>query len=119
MSNNNWNYDGKNLSNGSKSYTANSGVFNGAFPDSVKNLGGIPDGKWQASNCGIRTGEIYRCDLNPIGNTDSKGRTNLQVHERSSNSFKVWSNTDSRGCIATDGAKNVKNGDIINVRKNK
>jgi hypothetical protein len=67
----------------------------------------------------LRTGEKYRCDLNPIGNTDSKGRTNLQVHERSKNFVKVWTNTDSKGCIATDGARNVKNGDIINVNKKK
>lgn len=115
----NWNFDGNNFSNDSQSHKAISGMFNGAFSDNVKNLGSIPNGKWEASNCGVRTGGIYRCDLNPIGNTDSKGRTNLQVHERSNNPVKALTNTDSKGCIATDGARNVKNGDIINVNKKK
>ena len=113
----NWNFDGKNFSNGKTSSPANSGLFNGAFPDSWKNAGPIPDGKYKADNCRIGTGDLYRCDLKPMQGTNSLGRTNLQVHERSTSDFKKSFNLDSKGCIATDAARNVKNGDIVTVKK--
>jgi hypothetical protein len=123
-----WKFDGKTLTNGKHSFSAHSGNFSGIFNENIKNLGPIPDGRWEASNCGIRTSDIYRCDLSPIGNTDPKGRTNLQIHDRSNQSVHIpftdtewkWKsdlNMDSMGCIATNGAPFVKNGDIINVQK--
>ena len=122
MSNNpnTWVYDktkGTFTGNNGSSYPANSGVPLLNSNESTRNFGSTPSGTYTAEKCRIGTGEIKRCDLKPSSDTDVKGRTNLQVHEKSTNMFKNVLNLDSRGCIATDGAKEVKSGDTIIVKK--
>ena len=99
---------------------ANSGMPGSGLFDSsgIKNFGQTPKGTYTAENCRSgksSTGGIPRCDLKPTKDTDVKGRTHLQIHGKSTNAVKSATNTDSRGCIATKAAKDVKNGDKIVV----
>ena len=98
---------------------ANSGMpASGLFDSSsIRSFGQTPSGQYVVQNVGVRTGGIIRGDLVPIGH-NAKGRTNLQIHEKSTQPVKAALNLDSKGCIATDMAKKVKNGDIVVVRDN-
>lgn len=99
-------------------YEANSGVFLSGlseWSDSIRNDGQTPAGLYVIGSVGKGTGGIIRANLIPIGH-DAKGRTHLQIHEKSPNRIKAAMDMDSKGCIATDAAKYVKEGETILVK---
>jgi len=108
------------ISNGNIGHqmNANSGAFlSGVFGNqSTPNYGQTPIGHYEANNCRVGTGNIYRCDLTPIGH-NALGRTHLQIHEKSTSGVKSFFNADSKGCIATPMAAQVRNGDRVVVKR--
>ena len=125
--------DGKEYRTGPKStftYSKGSGTFSGAgstneahsglpgwWSESTKNAGPTPSGQYKVSSVTYDTNKSVprRANLTPVGH-NAKGRTALQVHKPSANAFKAATKLDSRGCIVTNGADNVKVGDIVNVK---
>lgn len=102
-----------------KTYPANSGGLGSGLvggAQSVRNYGQTPVGTYTATNC-RETGGLKRCDLAPSKGTNVEGRTALQIHGKSLHPVKSALNADSRGCIATPGVKEVRNGDTIVVKK--
>ena len=90
----------------------------GFWNEATTNLGPTPSGKYKVSSVtyDANKGVPRRANLTPVGH-DAKGRTALQVHKPSDNPIKAALKMDSRGCIVTNGADQVKVGDVVNVTK--
>jgi len=109
----------KNVSSGTTSSAHSGALGSGLFPTgALKNYGQTPVGTYEVKSCRAgpdSTGGIKRCDIVPTGH-NALGRTQLQIHEPSTNKLKAALNADSKGCIVTEGVKSVKAGDKIVVR---
>mmetsp|Transcript_25708 Transcript_25708/g.40812 ORF Transcript_25708/g.40812 Transcript_25708/m.40812 type:complete len:175 (+) Transcript_25708:62-586(+) len=89
----------------------------GWWDEATKNAGPTPSGQYRVSSVTYDPNKSVprRANITPVGH-DAKGRTFLQVHKPSENPLKAAAKLDSRGCIVTDGAGNVKVGDIVHVK---
>lgn len=96
------------------SFNARSGLH--SFP-SLK-FGEIPNGNYTVSSTS-NTGGVPRFNLTP--HQDIGSRSNLQIHPKSTNSFKNALGIDTKGCIAVDSGamRNIKKGDTIRVETRK